>query len=58
MSPLLSAALEQVVHWKYGPAGVLGLILFTWGLKAKRPTVTSVGAVILAVLVTGPAVNS
>ncbi|MEU3030382.1 hypothetical protein ACPCBC_24655 [Streptomyces incarnatus] len=57
---LLSATLvlgfEQLVQWKYGTAGALGLLLLTVGLKAKSPAVSSVGAILLAVLLTGPAI--
>ncbi|MGW6291255.1 hypothetical protein [Streptomyces sp. NPDC055058] len=56
---LLSAAFvvtfEQLVQWKYGTAGVLGLLLLTIGIKADRPSVSSAGAVLLAVLVARPA---
>jgi hypothetical protein len=55
---LLSAVLEQTVQWKYGTTGTIGLLLLTIGIKARRPAVTSAGAVILAFLVTGPAVSS
>ncbi|MFE0453482.1 hypothetical protein ACFW2D_19745 [Streptomyces sp. NPDC058914] len=55
---LLSAVLEQTVQWKYGTAGTVGLLLLTVGIKFRRPTLSSAGAVILALLVTGPAVSS
>ncbi|CAM5650059.1 hypothetical protein [Streptomyces aurantiogriseus] len=55
---LLSAVLEQTVQWKYGTAGTVGLLLLTVGIKSRRPTMSSAGAVILALLVTGPAVSS
>ncbi|GHD35700.1 hypothetical protein [Streptomyces galbus] len=55
---LLSAVLEQAVQWKYGTAGAAGLFLLTVGLRARIPAAVSLGAVILAVLVTGPAVSS
>ncbi|MFD4571694.1 hypothetical protein ACFWNK_10710 [Streptomyces sp. NPDC058417] len=55
---LLSIALEQTVQWKYGTAGTVGLLLLTVGIKARRPGLSSAGAVILALLVTGPAVSS
>jgi hypothetical protein len=54
----LSAVLEQTVQWKYGTAGTIGLFLLTVGIKLRRPTMSSAGAVILALLVTGPAVSS
>ncbi|WP_225833921.1 hypothetical protein [Streptomyces sp. NK08204] len=56
---LLSAALvvgfEQLVQWKYGAAGIVGLLLLSVGSKAKSPAVSSAGAVLLAVLLAGPA---
>ncbi|OQR64488.1 hypothetical protein B6E66_08480 [Streptomyces maremycinicus] len=58
---LLCAAfvgVEQTIQWKYGTAGALGLLLLSVGIKAKSPVISSVGAVILALLATGPAVSS
>ncbi|MEU0677321.1 MULTISPECIES: hypothetical protein [unclassified Streptomyces] len=55
---VLSAVLEQAVQWKYGTAGTVGLLMLTVGIRTGRPGVSSVGAVILALLVSGPAVNS
>ncbi|KOU68959.1 hypothetical protein ADK57_15340 [Streptomyces sp. MMG1533] len=46
--------IEQTVQWKYGFAGIAGLLLLTIGIKAKSPAVSSVGAVMLALLVTRP----
>ncbi|MFI8189566.1 hypothetical protein ACIF8T_12325 [Streptomyces sp. NPDC085946] len=55
---LLSAAFvlgfEQLVQWKYGTAGLVGLLLLTVGIKAKSPAVSSAGAVVLALLVAAP----
>ncbi|MFJ9867181.1 hypothetical protein [Streptomyces sp. NPDC101165] len=45
---------EQLVQWKYGAAGIVGLLLLSVGIKAKSPAVSSAGAVLLAVLLTGP----
>ncbi|MBA9046656.1 MULTISPECIES: hypothetical protein [Streptomyces] len=56
LSATLALALEQLVQWKYGTAGALGLLLFTVGHRAKSPAVSSVGAILLAVLLTGPAI--
>ncbi|GAA3228962.1 hypothetical protein MTQ10_25800 [Streptomyces sp. XM83C] len=55
VSAALVVVLEQLVEWHYGPMGIAGLLLLTIGLKAKSPAVSSVGAVVLALLVTGPA---
>ncbi|MEY9992390.1 putative membrane protein YkvI [Streptomyces sp. V4I8] len=46
---------EQLVQWKYGPMGIIGLLLLTIGLKARSPALSSVGALVLAALVTRPA---
>ncbi|MFB6849345.1 hypothetical protein ACFCXS_31440 [Streptomyces sp. NPDC056373] len=55
LSAAFVVAIEQLVQWKYGPAGLVGLILLTVGVKAKSPAVSSAGAVVLALLITGPA---
>ncbi|MFH8937099.1 hypothetical protein [Streptomyces griseosporeus] len=55
LSAVLVVTFEQLVQWKYGPMGIIGLLLLTVGLKAKSPAVSSLGAVVLALLVTGPA---
>ncbi|MGW3263586.1 hypothetical protein [Streptomyces sp. NPDC001056] len=54
LSALLVLGFEQLVQWKYGTAGALGLLLLGVGLKARNPAVSSAGAVLLAVLLTGP----
>ncbi|MET7385643.1 hypothetical protein [Streptomyces sp. NPDC005385] len=46
---------EQLVQWQYGPSGIVGLLLLTIGIKAKSPTCSSIGAVVLALMVSGPA---
>ncbi|MER7170849.1 hypothetical protein [Streptomyces mesophilus] len=46
---------EQLVQWQYGPMGIIGLLLLSIGIKAKSPACSSIGAVMLAVLVAGPA---
>ncbi|MFJ8083355.1 hypothetical protein ACIQ6Y_22455 [Streptomyces sp. NPDC096205] len=55
LTAVLVIGFEQLVEWQYGPTGIVGLLLLTIGIKAKNPTVSSVGAVVLALLVTGPA---
>ncbi|MET9525908.1 hypothetical protein [Streptomyces coeruleorubidus] len=55
LSAAFVVAFEQLVQWKYGPAGIIGLILLTVGIKAKSPAVSSAGAVVLALLMAGPA---
>ncbi|MER5434333.1 hypothetical protein [Streptomyces sp. NPDC002588] len=62
VTALLGAAfvvgVEQTIQWKYGTGGAVGLLLLSIGIKVKSPALSSVGAVILALLATGPAVSS
>jgi hypothetical protein len=55
LSAVFVVGFEQVVSWRYGAAGIIGLLLLTIGIKAKNPAVSSIGAVVLALLVAGPA---
>ncbi|MEU1690755.1 hypothetical protein [Streptomyces hirsutus] len=55
ISAILVVTLEQYVEWKYGIAGIIGLLLLTVGVKAHSPGVSSAGALLLALLVTRPA---
>ncbi|MEU9475718.1 hypothetical protein [Streptomyces sp. NPDC048191] len=55
LSALFVVGLDQLVQWKYGAAGVVGMLLLSVGIKAKSPAVSSAGAVLLAVLLAGPA---
>ncbi|CAL9529199.1 hypothetical protein SUDANB145_03988 [Streptomyces sp. enrichment culture] len=48
-------AFEEFLHWRYGAGGLLGLLLLTVGVKSRRPSVSSAGAVLLALLVSRPA---
>ncbi|MET8825762.1 hypothetical protein ABZX40_09580 [Streptomyces sp. NPDC004610] len=56
LSAVFVIGFQQLVQWKYGATGIVGLLLLTIGLKAKSPAITSAGAVLLALLVTGPAI--
>ncbi|MER5379537.1 hypothetical protein ABT040_04535 [Streptomyces sp. NPDC002688] len=58
LSAVFVVGFEQLVQWQYGPAGIVGLLLLTIGIKAKSPTCSSVGAVVLALMVAGPAISS
>jgi uncharacterized membrane protein YkvI len=52
----LAVGFEQLVQWKYGAVGIVGLLLLTIGIKAKSPTLSSIGAIVLAAQITaGPA---
>ncbi|MGW2233262.1 hypothetical protein [Streptomyces sp. NPDC001759] len=55
LSAIFVVGIEQTVQWKYGVSGIIGLLLLTVGIKAKNPTISSMGAVVLALLVAGPA---
>ncbi|MEU1053015.1 hypothetical protein [Streptomyces sp. NPDC005876] len=55
VSAVFVVGFEQMVQWKYGATGIVGLLLLTIGLKAKSPSVSSAGAVVLALLVARPA---
>jgi hypothetical protein len=55
LAAVFVVGVEQTVQWKYGVVGVVGLLLLTIGIKAKSPAVSSAGAVVLALLVAGPA---
>jgi hypothetical protein len=55
LSAIFVVGIEQTIQWKYGVSGIIGLLLLTVGIKAKNPTVSSMGAVVLALLVAGPA---
>ncbi|MHC3469072.1 hypothetical protein ACYF6T_10180 [Streptomyces sp. 7R007] len=55
LSAVFVVGFEQLVSWKYGAAGIIGLLLLTVGIKAKNPAVSSAGAIVLALLVAGPA---
>ena len=55
LSAVFVVGVEQTLQWKYGTTGIIGLLLLTIGIKAKSPAISSMGAVVLAILVSGPA---
>ncbi|MEU4033547.1 hypothetical protein [Streptomyces collinus] len=55
LGALFVVGFEQLVEWRYGAAGIVGLLLLSVGIKARSPAVSSAGAVLLAVLLAGPA---
>ncbi|MEV0316853.1 hypothetical protein ACIBKX_32540 [Streptomyces sp. NPDC050658] len=55
LAAVFAVTFEQFVQWRYGPMGIVGLLLLTVGVKAKSPTCSSIGAVVLALMMTGPA---
>jgi hypothetical protein len=52
---VFTVGLEQTLQSKYGVTGVIGLLLLTIGIKAKSPAISSIGAVVLTLLISGPA---
>ncbi|MGW1391011.1 hypothetical protein ACWD6Q_05000 [Streptomyces nigra] len=55
LSAVFVVGVEQLLQWKYGATGLIGLLLLTIGIKARNPAVSSMGAAVLAVLFSGPA---
>ncbi|GGY95973.1 hypothetical protein [Streptomyces poonensis] len=55
IAAVLLIGVEQLIEWRYGPMGIVGLLLLTIGLKARSPLCSSTGAVVLALVVAGPA---
>ncbi|GAA3863875.1 hypothetical protein GCM10023084_16360 [Streptomyces lacrimifluminis] len=55
LAAVFISGIQQFVSWQYGTSGVVGLLLLTIGIKARNATLSSIGAVVLALLVTGPA---
>lgn len=47
---LLVVGFEQMVQWRFGAMGVIGLTLLTVGVKAKNSTCSCLGAVVLVML--------
>ncbi|MEU5579415.1 MULTISPECIES: hypothetical protein [Streptomyces] len=55
LAAVVIVTVEQIVQWKYGTMGIVGLLLLTVGVKAKNATCSSIGAAVLALMMTGPA---
>ncbi|WAZ22582.1 hypothetical protein STRCI_003844 [Streptomyces cinnabarinus] len=55
LAAIVVVGIEQSIEVKYGTTGIVGLLLLTIGIKAKSPAISSAGAVVLALLVSGPA---
>ncbi|MCW7942278.1 hypothetical protein AAW14_09495 [Streptomyces hygroscopicus] len=55
LSAVFVVGFEQFVQWKYGTMGIIGLLLITIGIKANSPACSSIGAVVLALMVAQPA---
>ncbi|GAA3826246.1 hypothetical protein ACFS5L_43205 [Streptomyces phyllanthi] len=46
----LVVGIEQLIEWKYGPMGIIGVLALTVGLKARNSLVSGIGAVMLVML--------
>jgi hypothetical protein len=55
LSAVFVVGFEQIIQWRYGATGIIGLLLLSIGVKAKSPVCSSIGAVVLALTVAGPA---
>ncbi|MEV6050436.1 hypothetical protein [Streptomyces sp. NPDC052107] len=53
--PALALLVEQLVQCRFGLAGAVGLLLISVGIETKSHKALSAGAVLLAVLLAGPA---
>ncbi|MFF1699552.1 hypothetical protein ACFVXC_38990 [Streptomyces sp. NPDC058257] len=56
LTALSTVGFEQFVQWRYGATGIVGLLFLTVGIKTKSPTCSSIGAVVIALVMTGPAI--
>jgi hypothetical protein len=54
LSTVFTTGVEQFLQWRYGPMGFVGLVLLTVGIKARNATCSSLGVVVLTLLITGP----
>ncbi|MFI8948026.1 hypothetical protein ACIGO6_16140 [Streptomyces sp. NPDC053750] len=55
LSAVCVVTFEQITQWRYGTTGIIGLLLLTIGIKVKSSFLSSVGGVMLALLVARPA---
>ncbi|MFJ8888035.1 hypothetical protein ACIRJR_32165 [Streptomyces sp. NPDC102402] len=50
--PLITLGLEQIIQWKYGVMGSLGITLLSLGLKVGNSNCACAGVLILVLLFT------
>ncbi|BBC34373.1 hypothetical protein SGFS_056670 [Streptomyces graminofaciens] len=55
LTAIAVVAFQQLVEWRFGTMGIVGLLFLTVGQKAKNHTCSSIGAVVLALMFAGPA---
>jgi len=48
--PLFTLGLEQIIQWKYGVMGTVGVTLLSFGLKVGNANLACAGALVLALL--------
>ncbi|RFU85398.1 hypothetical protein DY218_17545 [Streptomyces triticagri] len=54
LAAVLVIGFEELVQWHYGPMGVVGLLLLSIGVKTRSATCSSMGAIVLTLLVARP----
>ncbi|MHB9759765.1 hypothetical protein ACYBSK_35750 [Streptomyces sp. BYX5S] len=57
LAAVVTITFEQLLQWRYGTAGLVGLLLLAIGAKARNATCSSIGGVLLAITVSGPALQ-
>ncbi|MEU2433457.1 MULTISPECIES: hypothetical protein [unclassified Streptomyces] len=48
--PLLTFAVEEFIHWRFGLMGAISLGLLSFGLRARNATAAGAGSIMLALL--------
>lgn len=54
LAAVVVVGFEKFAEWQYGSLSAVGLLLIAVGVKAKSPTCAGIGAVVIAMQVTGP----
>lgn len=55
LAAIVVIGFEKFAEWQYGALAAVGLLLIGIGVKARSPACAGVGAVVIAMQVTGPA---
>ncbi|MGW0824902.1 hypothetical protein [Streptomyces sp. NPDC002845] len=50
LAAALFVGLEQLIEWKYGPMGLIGIVALTVGIKARNALISGIGAVVIVML--------
>ena len=49
----VTVTVDQLAQWRYGTTGLVALALLVIGIRARNHTCSAIGAVVLALLITG-----